>query len=154
SLASARRFARAIGGNCVGASTRSSGGRSSARPWPRRRGASGARRRGERWPRKGSQCSGGNDRGRSQPRERAAAERWTSRRHRAPGSGRARRRRTLPAMLTWLRRRWFEVASLGAGLLILAGTLRVTGIDELVQDLSTIGWGLVVVVMIEGLSVV
>ena len=56
-------------------------------------------------------------------------------------------------MLTWLRRRWFEVTSLGAGLLILAGTLRVTGIDELVRDLSTIGWGLAVVVMIEGLAV-
>jgi len=57
-------------------------------------------------------------------------------------------------MIRWLRRRWFEVVSLGAGLLILAGTLRVTGIDELARDLSTIGWGLAVVVLIEGLSVV
>ena len=57
-------------------------------------------------------------------------------------------------MTVWLRRRWFEVVSLGAGLLILAGTLRVTGIDELARDLSTIGWGLAVVVLIEGLSVV
>jgi glycosyltransferase 2 family protein len=64
------------------------------------------------------------------------------------------RHRASPAMITWLRRRWFEVASLGAGFLILAGTLRVTGIDQLARDLSTIGWGLAVIVLIEGLSVV
>ena len=57
-------------------------------------------------------------------------------------------------MITWLGRRWFEVVSLGAGLLILAGTLWLTGIDELARDLSTIGWGLAVVVLIEALSVV
>ena len=76
-----------------------------------------------------------------------------SRRHLAPGSVRVRRPAS-PAMITWLRHRWFEVASLGAGLLILAGTLRVTGIHQLARDLSTIGWGLAVVVLIEGLSVV
>ena len=57
-------------------------------------------------------------------------------------------------MIAWLRHRWFEMASLGAGLLILAGTLWLTGIDELARDLSTIGWGLAVIVLIEGLSVV
>jgi hypothetical protein len=57
-------------------------------------------------------------------------------------------------MIVWLRRRWFEAVSLGAGLLILAGTLWVTGIDQLARDLSTIGWGLAIVVLIEGLSVV
>ena len=57
-------------------------------------------------------------------------------------------------MNRWFRQRWFEALSLGAGLVIRAATLRLTGIDELVRDLSTMGSGLAVVVLIEGLSVV
>src|SRR5262245_41481463 len=56
-------------------------------------------------------------------------------------------------MIAWLRQRWFEALSLVAGLLILATTLWLIGIDGLARDLSTIGWGLAVVVLIEGLSV-
>jgi hypothetical protein len=52
-----------------------------------------------------------------------------------------------------LRARWFEVACLGAGLLILAGTLWAIGIDGLTRDLSTIGWGLGAVFLVESLSV-
>jgi len=55
--------------------------------------------------------------------------------------------------MMWFRRRWFEALCFGAGLVVLAGTLWVTGIDGLVRDLSRIGWGLVVVVLIESLSV-
>jgi glycosyltransferase 2 family protein len=56
-------------------------------------------------------------------------------------------------MIAWLRRRWFEAVCFGAGLLILAATLWVIGIEGLARDLATIGWGLAVVIMIEGLSV-
>jgi len=56
-------------------------------------------------------------------------------------------------MIVWFGRRWFEALCLGAGLLVLAGTLWVIGIEGLARDLSTIGWGLAVVVLIEGVSV-
>src|SRR5262245_15994389 len=56
-------------------------------------------------------------------------------------------------MIVWFGRRWFEALCLGAGLLVLAGTLWVIGIEGLARDLSTMGWGLAVVVLIEGVSV-
>lgn len=55
--------------------------------------------------------------------------------------------------MTALPRSGFELASLAVGAAILAGTLWVVGIDAVVRDLGLIGWGLVVILLVEGLSV-
>jgi uncharacterized membrane protein YbhN (UPF0104 family) len=56
--------------------------------------------------------------------------------------------------VTALRRRHIEVACLALGAAVLAGTVWAIGVDTLVQDLRTIGWGLAAIVLVESLSVV
>jgi hypothetical protein len=53
-----------------------------------------------------------------------------------------------------LRRRGLELGCLALGAAVLAGTLWVVGLDTLVRDLSLIGWGLAVILLVESLSVV
>ena len=56
--------------------------------------------------------------------------------------------------MTALRRRGLELACLALGVAVLAGTLWIIGLDTLVRDLSLIGWGLAVILLVESLSVV
>ena len=53
-----------------------------------------------------------------------------------------------------LGRRGLEVACLLLGAGILVWTLRAIGIDTLLRDLRLIGWGLVVILSVESLSVI
>ena len=55
--------------------------------------------------------------------------------------------------MTTLRRRGLELACLALGTVVLTGTLWVIGLDTLVRDLSLIGWGLAVILVVESLSV-
>jgi hypothetical protein len=55
--------------------------------------------------------------------------------------------------VTALRRHGLELACLALGAAILIGTLWIIGIDTLVRDLSLIGWGLAVILLVESLSV-
>ena len=56
--------------------------------------------------------------------------------------------------MTALRRRGLELACLALGVVVLAGTVWVIGIDTLVGDLRLIGWGLAVILLVESLSVI
>ena len=55
--------------------------------------------------------------------------------------------------MTALRRRGLELGCLALGATILIGTLWIIGIDTLVRDLSLIGWGLAVILLVESVSV-
>jgi hypothetical protein len=51
-----------------------------------------------------------------------------------------------------IRARWVELVCLGLGLVILVATLASIGLAGLVRDLSTLGWGLLVVLLVESLN--
>ena len=53
-----------------------------------------------------------------------------------------------------LRARWLEIGCLVAGLGILAVTVWRIGLGDLTRDLRTLGWGLVVILLVESLNVV
>ena len=55
--------------------------------------------------------------------------------------------------MTALRRRGLELVCLTLGVAALAGTVWAVGVDTLVRDLRLIGWGLVVILLVESLSV-
>jgi hypothetical protein len=57
-------------------------------------------------------------------------------------------------MVKLLRARWVELACLGLGLAILVATLASIGLAGLARDLATLGWGLLVVLLVESLNVV
>ena len=56
-------------------------------------------------------------------------------------------------MIARFRGKWIESAVLVAGLLLLGVTLRKIGLAGLLRDLSVIGWGLAVILLVESGSV-
>jgi glycosyltransferase 2 family protein len=52
-------------------------------------------------------------------------------------------------LMARLRGRWVEAGALGVGLAVLGLTLWKIGLDGLLRDLSTIGWGLVLILLVE-----
>ncbi len=56
--------------------------------------------------------------------------------------------------MRYLRKRWIELACLALGLAILAVTLWQIGLASLLADLRLIGWGLLVILLVESLNVV
>jgi len=52
-------------------------------------------------------------------------------------------------LMTRLRGRWLEAGALGVGLAVLGLTLGKIGLTGLLRDLSTIGWGLVLILLVE-----
>lgn len=55
--------------------------------------------------------------------------------------------------MSWVRARWIELTLLGLGAGLLAGTMWHIGLDGLVRDLRVLGWGLALVLLVEGLAV-